>query len=394
MKLNPDWLGLPQTQTLIKAFADVGKANKLRFVGGAVRDALLGIKAEDIDAATSLLPEEITKLLEKIGIRVIPTGIKHGTVTAVIDGKPFEITTLRSDISCDGRHAEVAFTDSWQDDAARRDFTMNALYLGTDGELFDYFGGIEDARTGRVRFIGNPKERITEDYLRILRFFRFFAYYGKGEIDKDGLAACSEFAEKISTLSGERIQHEMLKLLAAPAPTTAVELMQKAGILDHICGFSCHTTLIAGSVTINLALLLLSADISPVDALNILADRWRLSNELKKYLLLLINHINDISINLPLTRQKHLLRILGAENFSTLIKLKQVLEPQHDYQKMLNLAMNWKIPIISVNGDDLIKSGFSEGKELGKTLKKLEMLWEESDYTLTKEKLLLLATRI
>lgn len=394
MKLNPDWLGLPQTKTLIKAFANADKANELRFVGGAVRDALLGINAEDIDAVTSLLPEETTKLLEKIGIRVIPTGIKHGTVTAVIDGKPFEITTLRSDISCDGRHAEVVFTDSWQDDAARRDFTMNALYLGTDGELFDYFGGIDDARSGRVRFIGNPKERITEDYLRILRFFRFFAYYGKGEIDSGGLAACSELAEKISTLSGERIQHEMLKLLAAPDPYIVLDIMQKAKILDHICGFSSSPQLIAGKANINLALLLLSANIPPSDALVILTDRWKISNELKKYLLLLINHINDISINLPLTRQKHLLRILGAENFSTLIKLKQVLEPQHDYQKMLNLAMNWKIPIISVNGDDLIKSGFSEGKELGKTLKKLEMLWEESDYTLTKEKLLLLATRI
>ncbi len=394
MKFNPDWLGLPQTKTLIKAFANADKANELRFVGGAVRDALLGINAEDIDAATSLLPEETTKLLEKIGIRVIPTGIKHGTVTAIIDGKLFEITTLRSDISCDGRHAEVTFTDSWQADAARRDFTMNAIYLGTDGELFDYLGGIEDVRFGRVCFIGNPKQRITEDYLRILRFFRFFAYYGKGEIDSGGLAACSELAEKISTLSGERIQHEMLKLLTSPAPITAVELMQKTGILEQVCGFSCHPVLVAGSVTINLALLLLSADILPVDALNILADRWRISNEQKKHLLLLINNINDISINLPLTRQKHLLRILGAENFSILIKLKQALDLKHDYQKMLNLAMNWKIPVMPVKGDDLIKSGFSEGKELGKTLKKLEMLWEESDYTLTKEKLLLLATRI
>ena len=392
MKLNPDWLALSSTQKLIKAFADAGKAGELRFVGGAVRDALLGINAEDIDAATSLLPEETTQLLEKSAIRVIPTGIKHGTVTALIDGKSFEITTLRSDISCDGRHAEVAFTNDWQEDAARRDFTMNALYLGTDGELFDYFGGMEDARTGHVRFIGNSKERITEDYLRILRFFRFFANYGKGEIDKEGLAACFDFALMTENLSGERIAHEMLKLLAAPKAFTALKFMQISRVLEQICGFAIHLKnamkRIPSNSELNLTLLLLSADITPADALIILANRWRLSNGLKKTLSLLINHVNDISIDLPIAQQKHLLRTLGAEVFSSLIILKQALEPQENYQVMLRLISSWQPPKIPVCGDDLLKLGIKQGKELGEKLHKLEILWEESDYTLTKEDLL------
>ena len=175
------WLHWPQTKRLVAAFAPYPQT--LRFVGGAVRDSLLGREVKDVDAATTLLPEAVMALLEKAKIAAIPTGIDHGTVTAVIDGKHFEITTLRKDLACDGRHADVAFTDNWRDDAQRRDFTMNAMYLSPEGELFDYFDGETDARAGKVRFIGDAGARIAEDYLRILRFFRFFAHYGVGAPD-------------------------------------------------------------------------------------------------------------------------------------------------------------------------------------------------------------------
>ena len=202
--MSPAWLEWPETQSLVRAFA--AKNTELRFVGGAVRDALAGRATSDVDVATPALPEAVMELLAAANIQAIPTGIKHGTVTAVLDKKHFEITTLRKDVSTDGRHAEVAYTDDWKADAARRDFTMNALYLSPAGELFDYFEGEKDAMAGRVRFIGGADARIKEDYLRILRFFRFYAWMGKGEADADALAACAANAPKIATLSGERIR--------------------------------------------------------------------------------------------------------------------------------------------------------------------------------------------
>ncbi len=407
MRLNPDWLAWSQTQKLIKAFSDAGKAKELRFVGGAVRDSLLGISVSDVDAGTTLTPQAVTELLQNAGIKAIPTGIKHGTITVVIDRKNFEVTTLRRDTACDGRHAEVEFTDNWQEDAARRDFTMNALYLSADGELFDYFSGVEDAQAGRVRFIGDAHQRITEDYLRILRFFRFFAFYGKNDVDKAALAACTKFAEKIESLSGERIQHEMLKLLAAPAASVALDLMQSCGVLKQVFGFDIcfrHPELVEGSLQnkvkisrivrndnnishIMIALFLLSAEISAADALNILAIRWRLSGDLKKYLLTIITYINDISANIPISRQKHLIRKLGSEIFSDIILLKQELQPQGNFSAMLALAENWQIPTMPVSGRDLIELGIPEGKILGEKLHKLEKIWEESDYKLTRDEL-------
>lgn len=394
MKLSPDWLKWEQTKKLIEAFGE--EAYKFRFVGGAVRDHLLGIKSKDVDLATSIHPELIMKMLEKAGIKVIPTGIKHGTVTAVIDGKHFEITTLRRDTECDGRHAEVEFTDDWAKDAARRDFTMNALYLSVDGELFDYFLGISDLKAGWVRFIGSAGDRIDEDYLRILRFFRFYAYYGKVAPDAKALAACSELAPHIDSLSGERIQAEMLKLLAADDPSAAIKLMREKGILEHVCGFSCKRVFIHGvginDVNIRLALLIMRAEISATDALKILADRWKLPNNLKQTVLTLITHMPDISPAIDTPRQKQLIRRLGAETFSALLHLKMLLEPAKDYGAnyniMLKLAANWRPPVMPVTGNDLIAAGIAPGQKLGRQLYELEKIWEESDYKLNKQELL------
>jgi len=206
-----------------------------RYVGGAVRDELLGLPVSDVDLATKLRPEEVLERLEAAGIRAIPTGIDHGTVTAVSQGHAVEITSLRRDVSTDGRRATVAFTDDWKQDAARRDFTINALSADpATGEIHDYFGGVDDLRTRHVRFIGDPLERIAEDHLRILRFFRFHARFGAGEPDADALAACAARANDLMALSRERIADEILKLLSVEDPVPTVAIMLRHGILAPV----------------------------------------------------------------------------------------------------------------------------------------------------------------
>ncbi|MEE2997626.1 MAG: CCA tRNA nucleotidyltransferase, partial [Pseudomonadota bacterium] len=212
----PGWMGEPGTARLFDALKRAG--HTLRFVGGCVRDIIAERPVTDIDVATDARPEQVLEALAAAMIRTIPTGIEHGTVTAVPGIRPFEITTLRKDIETDGRRATVVFTDDWMEDASRRDFTFNALSADPDGKVYDYFGGIEDLRAGRVRFIGGASERVAEDYLRVMRFFRFQAYYGKMDPDPASLAACRDAATHVETLSGERIWNEMSRTLIAPEP--------------------------------------------------------------------------------------------------------------------------------------------------------------------------------
>jgi len=211
------------------------KQGTARFVGGAVRDLLLGEKPGDLDLATTLRPDEVVRRLEAAGIKAVPTGIEHGTVTAVSSGTVVEVTTLRSDVSTDGRRATVAFTDDWARDAGRRDFTINALYADPfTGELFDYFGGLEDLKSRSVRFIGEPLQRIAEDHLRILRYFRFHARYGHGSPDPHALEACVERANDLMALSRERIADELLKLFALDDPTPTVRMMAERGLFTPV----------------------------------------------------------------------------------------------------------------------------------------------------------------
>ncbi|MEJ6596122.1 CCA tRNA nucleotidyltransferase [Parasphingorhabdus sp.] len=208
---------------------------KARFVGGAVRDTLLGLEVKDVDIATPLLPEDVMERLTAASIKVIPTGIAHGTVTAVLPDGPVEITTLRRDVSTDGRRATVAFSDDWNEDAARRDFTINALFADPQSlEIFDYFGGLDDLKNLRIRFIGSAAERIAEDHLRIMRYFRFLARFGQQQVDNEAFDACTAAAEKLKTLSRERVADELLKLLSTEDPKFAVSQMQDAGIFEHI----------------------------------------------------------------------------------------------------------------------------------------------------------------
>jgi poly(A) polymerase len=206
-----------------------------RYVGGAVRDGLLGMPVSDVDFATRLRPDEVVERLQAAGLKAVPTGFDHGTVTAVSDGHPYEVTTLRRDVETFGRHATVAFTDDWQEDAARRDFTINALMADpVTGEIFDYFGGLADLDRRHVRFIGDPFERIAEDHLRILRFFRFHARFGRGEPDTAALEACTARANDLMALSRERIADELLKLLAVADPVATVKTMLDCDILKPV----------------------------------------------------------------------------------------------------------------------------------------------------------------
>lgn len=233
------WLHHPGPQALFACFK--GKA-EIRFVGGCVRNTLLGLGLqEDFDLAIDCTPEDTMRHLKAAGITAIPTGLKHGTVSAVIDGMSYEITTLRKDKDHDGRHAVVEFTHNWEADAWRRDFTMNALYVSQEGKIFDAVGGLSDIALGIVRFIGDADARIQEDYLRILRFFRIQAYYGKGALDPSGLSACTRWHHTLSTLSKERITKEFFKLLDALDPWMVIDAMQEAQILQEIIPSSIHT---------------------------------------------------------------------------------------------------------------------------------------------------------
>lgn len=234
MKITGDWLTRPATQALCVALQAGG--HRILFVGGCVRNALLGEAVGDLDLATDALPEQVTRLVEAAGFKAIPTGIDHGTVTVLADGLPHEITTFRHDVQTDGRHAVVAYSTDLAQDAARRDFTMNALYADPAGEVIDPLGGLQDLLDRRLRFVGDPAQRIREDYLRILRFFRFSATYGDPALgmDADALAACAELADGIDGLSRERIGAEMRKLLSARDPAPALASMAASGVLQHV----------------------------------------------------------------------------------------------------------------------------------------------------------------
>src|ERR1700760_1812493 len=283
MRIDPSqhgWMTAPET---LAVFAALGEA---RFVGGAVRNALLGAAVVDIDIAVPMPPGEATARLAAKNIKVIETGIDHGTVTAVAGSHAFEITSLRRDVETDGRHAVVQFTDDWAEDAARRDFTINAMYASADGEIFDYATGVEDLIAGRVRFMGDPAIRIAEDTLRVLRLFRFHAWYGKGEIDVEGLRAAAAAKDKLKTLSAERIAKELLRLLEAGNPAPVLRMMAATGILPELLPGALNLprlerlaqidadNLFARDATLRLAALLPDTP----DAAHATADALKLSN--------------------------------------------------------------------------------------------------------------------
>jgi poly(A) polymerase len=388
MKLDAPWLASLEVQTLAVAFEKAGF--ELRFVGGCVRDTIMKRPVHEMDAATDATPQQTTALLEATGLRAIPTGIEHGTITALVDERTFEITTLRKDVNTDGRHAEVAFTTAWEEDAKRRDFTMNALYVGMDGTLYDYVGGLDDCKALRVKFIGDANARIREDYLRILRYFRFVATVGDNHFDEEALAACAANKEGIATLSGERIAAEIMKLLSSDTSAFALQKMQEADILSLCIPVpKAHTGAVAKLDEIDArALVKLAALIADGAMVEAAQNRLKLSSKQSRALKLWIDHYAQIDTQMSMHAQQKLVRKLGAD-YTPVLQLAYALSNETwDVFAPLQDMQDWPVPVFPVSAQDLMVHGFSEGKALGGKLKELEIIWEESGYKRTREELL------
>ena len=417
-KIKPQiWMTEPDTVKVMAALTING--GEARFVGGCVRDAVLGKESKDIDIATTHEPEKVMELLEYDGIKAIPTGIEHGTITAVVNHKPFEITTLRRDVETYGRHAKVEYTDSWQEDAARRDFTMNAMSMDDDGNIYDYFNGINDISKGVVKFVGDPEQRIQEDYLRILRLFRFHAYYGKQEIDEKTLGLCKKYAEKIKTLSGERIQQEMLKLLSTTDPVYVLQVMQDNEVLEPILNgikgvqaYETYDNLIMLENKIpdyqpnyhaRLGLIfasLLSTYKEPKgiyeEVIRRFAGRWKLSNKIRNDFLSLIYTYLFIDENISEQTAKKITRNKGKECFFNSLLIYSAINGLDSgyFMKTYAIVENWQIPKFPLSGKDLITLGIKEGKDVGDILRKAEIYWEASDYKPDKNELVEYVRRV
>ncbi len=382
------WLRSETSRHLLDALTAEG--HPARFVGGCVRDGLLGLVTPDtdLDLTTPARPNEIIALLKKAAIKVIPTGLNHGTVTALCGDQVFEITTLREDIDCDGRHAEVRFTDDFRLDAARRDFTINAMSVDTDGKLYDYFNGRKDLALGRIRFVGDADKRVREDYLRILRFFRFFAGYGKKPVDMTALAACRDHKSRINGLSGERIRAEMFKLLCAHDPQSALELMTETDVITEVLppdlAFTSLTRLLSieprKDPILRLAALLRTA--APYEGhVASIADYWRLSNKDRDRLFTLTAERRVSVVATKLKARKDIYR-LGGKAYLDLVCLSAAETLDAKSENLVNargLVANWTSPVMPVNGQDLIVRGIKPGPELGDLLASLEAWWLDHD---------------
>lgn len=370
------------TQAVMTALEAAGGAGCARFVGGCVRNAVLGAPIDDVDIATVLRPDAVVKALKAAGLKSVPTGVEHGTVTAISERKPFEITTLRRDVSTDGRRAAVAFTEDWAEDARRRDFRLNALYADREGDVLDPTGaGYDDALAGRIVFVGEPEQRLREDYLRILRFYRFHAWYGRGAPDEAATAACAALAEGVERLSAERVSKELLKLLAAPDPRPAVRLMDEAGVLRRIVPQQPGLNLFAAMVGISDDPLLRLSALLPQDpeAVGATARRLRLSNAQKDRLIAAVAAEADPAMTDAQARAA----IWRAGRQAVEDRLYRAWASGADDQakgRLLALAANWTPPRLPVGGRDLARLGVTPGPETGRLLKAFEDGWVADDF--------------
>ena len=388
MRIDPakhGWLEEPETRSVMKA---LGHA---RFVGGAVRNALLGAAVVDIDIAVPIPPEETTRRLEAAGIKAIPTGFDHGTITAIKNGKVFEVTSLRRDVATDGRHAVVAYTTQWDEDAARRDFTINALYAAPDGEIFDYNGGLEDLIAGRVRFVGDPRARIQEDYLRILRLFRFHAWYGRGEMDPDALHAAAQGKAGLAQLSGERIAKELLRLLECPNPAPVLRTMAASGILPELLPFALRLPRLERLIHVDAdnffpadAVLRLAA-LLPGDpaAARAVAERLRLSGA-DRARLGSLSAAGGMPAHASAQDVRKLLYRLGAAAFKEKVRLNwAAVAPGANaipWRMLLSVADAYEKPRFALTGHDIMQAGVPEGPQVGKILTQIENWWIDNDF--------------
>ena len=406
-RIEAPWLKEASLQKLLAVLSEGGE--EARVAGGAVRNALLGQPVSDVDVATTTVPDETIRRAKGAGFKVVMTGYEHGTVTVMASGHAFEVTTLRADVETDGRHAKVVFGRDWEADAARRDFTINAIYAKADGEVIDLVGGIKDIESGTLRFIGEAEERIEEDYLRILRFFRFFAWYGRGRPDAQGLKACVRLRDGMRTLSAERVWTELKKLLMASDPSRALLWMRQTGVLTIVLpesekwGIDSIHGLIEAEKGLGWqpeALLRLAAMVPPDAArMAVLSKRLRLSNNEAAQLdgwaqaptpqpdmaedafrrLLYREAVKGLEWRLKLALVSA--RTRAVEDTSALIQAA-------GFQRLLKIAGSWEKPKFPVSGKDLLALGYEPGEAVGKTLNRLEEMWVEANFELEREALL------
>lgn len=396
-----DWFSKPSLQRILALLnADGGEA---RIVGGAVRNALMGMPVGDIDIATTLPPQEVVERAKQAGIKAVPTGFEHGTVTLVLDGEGVEVTTLRRDVETNGRHAQVVFGTDWQEDAERRDLTINALYADASGEVIDLIGGLPDIEKRTVRFIGDADTRIAEDYLRVLRFFRFFAHYGSGRPDADGLRASARAKDKLSTLSAERVWSEMKKLLSATDPSRALLWMRQSGVLAQVLpetekwGIDAIHGLVAAEQALGWQpdALVRLASIVPPDEERVVAmtARLRMSNAEAKRLKqwasapIIDPAITDAAFDRLLYRQ-------GMEGVILRVKLalaaaradvsagEVAMQKIARFSTLLDRAQRFERPSFPLTGADVLAAGVSPGPKVGEILSELEEKWIEFNFSL------------
>jgi poly(A) polymerase len=367
------------------------EGEEARAVGGAVRNALLGLPVEEIDVATTALPDEVVRRVEAAGGKAIPTGIEHGTITVLVDHKSVEVTTLRKDVETFGRKARVVFGRDWKADAERRDFTINALFADAEGTVYDYVDGLGDIAARRVRFIGEPGQRIAEDYLRILRFFRFHAHFGAGAPDAAAVEACIRSRSGLETLSRERVRMELLKLLVAPRATPALVIMAECGILGRVLGGVPFLASFENMTKVEAALGVQPDAIRRLGALGVwvaedaerLVQRLRLSNAEAERLLAL-EHWWRVAPTADDRGARALLYRLGPQSFSDRVSLawarSQAGAADAAWRAFVALPQRWTVPAFPLKAADFVRRGVAAGPALGAVLNTAEQAWVAADF--------------
>lgn len=378
------WLAEPRLQQVMAAIQDAGE--DVRVAGGAVRNALLGVAINDVDLATTMLPEVVMRVCKAAGFGVHPTGLEHGTVTVVNGARAFEVTTLRRDVETDGRRAVVSFTRDFAEDAQRRDFTMNALYCSAFGEIYDFTNGYADILKRRVKFVGKAETRIREDYLRILRFFRFHAAYGVGPCDRTGFLAATKLRAGLRQISAERISQEMKKLVVAPRAVATLRMMAKAGILKLVFP---HTEefRVAGRLPADPLLRLFVLAKQPGE----LKERLRLSNAEADRIYALLRG-SAVSPALSDIQCRTLIYKTGKQAFCDVTWVSQArskarMDDPH-WLRLIDLAKAWVVPGLPVSGQDLVTAGVTPGPALGRRLREIEDYWIGRDFVPERAELL------
>lgn len=385
-----DWFKAKETQQLLAAL-EAARAGGSRFVGGCVRNTLMGREVDDIDIATQLTPDRVTDVAQAAGFAAHPTGIEHGTVTVVVNHKPFEVTTLRRDVSTDGRRATVAFTEAWDEDAQRRDFRMNALYADASGDVHDPTGGgLDDARSGRVIFIGDAHTRIKEDYLRILRFFRFNAWYARGPLDPSGLHACADLVAGLDTLSVERVWKEVKKLLAAPDPRAAWEAMKAIEVRARALPEMANEVRLHALCTLEADLMLpvdamtrVAASLTGQENARALARRLKLSNEERDRLVAALGDDEKITSYMSLREMRRAIYRIGNEAFRDRVMLAWAaagVDKAQAWRALVAHSQMWTPPKLPLTGDDVMTAGVPAGPKVGTVMREVEDWWIDSDF--------------